>query len=382
MRCNLVRSNCFLKFATRFADLLTAFAVLLFVVHECSADELRFFVGTYTGGKSKGIYTATIDTETGKVSTPKLAAETRIHPSNQFLYAVGEVSDFEGKKSGAVAAFKINKEKGGLSLLNKQASKGGAPCHLVVDQKGKFVLFANYGGGNVGALQIGKDGKLGTHSGFVQHKGSSVSPRQKGPHAHSINLDKFNRFAVAADLGLDKLISYRLTENGALESAAEFKEKPGAGPRHFVFHPNAKYGYLLNEMNATVTALSYMSHSGEFHKMQTLSTLPEDFDGRKSCAEVRIHPSGKFLYCSNRGHDSIAVYSVNEDGHLTRLEIVKTGGKEPRNFNLDPTGNFLLAENQKSDTIVVFRIDQESGKLTPTGQVVQVPTPVCIRFLN
>lgn len=362
--------------------------VLLLLIGSVPAEELRFYVGTYTGGKSQGIYMATLDTETGKVSGPKLVAETKnpsflaIHPNRKYLYAVGEVSEFQGKKSGAVVAFSIDPKTGDLTLINKQASSGGAPCHLVVDRKGRYVLFANYGGGNVGVMPIGKDGSLGKMCGFVQHEGSGPTDRQKGPHAHSINIDANNRYAVAADLGLDKLITYRLTGKGKLKPVAEHREKPGAGPRHFTFHPNGKFGYLLNELNATVSALGYDPKTGKFQALQTLSTLPEDFEGRKSCAEVRIHPEGRFLYCSNRGHDSIAVYQVANDGRLTRVQIVKTGGQEPRNFNLDPTGQFLLAENQRSDTIVVFRIDSKTGKLKPTGQVVECPTPVCIRFLN
>lgn len=373
-------------------SILKTFALVMLIslglARTSSAEELRFFVGTYTGGESKGIYTATLNLESGKVSKPELATETRnpsflaIHPNQSLLYAVGEVSDFDGKKSGAVAAFQIDHSSGKLTLLNKQASKGGAPCHLVVDRSGKYVLFANYGGGNVGAMSIEGDGRLGSLSGFVQHKGSSITPRQKGPHAHSINLDANNQFAVAADLGLDKLITYRLTNKGELKNIAEHVEKPGAGPRHFVFHPKGRHGFLLNEMNATVSSLAYDPETGHFKSIQTLSTLPSGFEGRKSCAEVRIHPSGKFLYCSNRGHDSIAVYQVDSSGTMKRIEIVKTGGKEPRNFNLDPTGKFLLAENQKSDSIVVFRIDQKTGQLTPTGQTVSVPTPVCIRFLQ
>lgn len=352
------------------------------------AEDLRFYIGTYTGAKSQGIYMATMNTESGKVSKPKLVAETQnpsflaIHPSNRFLYAVGELTEYKGQKSGTVEAYAIDEGTGKLTLLNKRPSQGGAPCHLVVDRSGKFVLFANYVGGNVGVMPIAKDGKLGAPSGFVQHTGSSVSPRQKGPHAHSINVDANNRFAVAADLGLDKLISYRLTNEGELENAAEYTAAPGAGPRHFVFHPQGKVGYLLNEMNATVSALAYDSESGKFSAVQTLSTLPDDWKGRKSCAEVRIHPSGKFLYCSNRGHDSIAVFQLSEGGKMKRVEVVKTGGQEPRNFILDPSGKFLLAENQKSDSIVIFRIDPETRKLLATGQSVEAPTPVCIRFMN
>lgn len=364
-----------------------SFAILM-LANTTSGEELRFFIGTYTAGPSKGIYSATLDTETGKVSEPKLVAETKnpsflaIHPTNKFLYSVGEVSEYEGKKSGAVAAFSIDSDSGALTLLNRKASKGGTPCHLVVDQKGKFVLFANYGGGNVGAMSIAADGKLAAATGFVQHSGSSLTDRQKGPHAHSINMDANNKYAVAADLGLDKLLTYELTGAGELKPIAEHSEKPGSGPRHFTFHPNGKFGYLLNELNATVSALGYDSETGKFASQQTISTLPADYVGRKGCAEVRIHQTGKFLYCSNRGHDSIAVYLVKDDGTLSTTEIVKTGGREPRNFNIDPTGRFLLAENQNSNTIVVFKIDQTTGKLISTGQEISVGNPVCIRFLN
>lgn len=369
------------------------FCCLLFVFvpavfSQASAEELRFYIGTYTGGASKGIYMATMDPDSGKVSKPVLVAETQnpsflaIHPNNKYLYAVGELTEYQGKPSGTIEAYAIDRSSGKLELLNKRPSDGGAPCHLVVDTQGKFVLFANYVGGNVGVMPIGKDGKLGTRSGFIQHKGSSVSPRQKGPHAHAINLDAKNRFAVAADLGLDKLITYHLSKKGKLKKAAEHSEKPGSGPRHFVFHPDGKHGYLLNEMNSTVSALSYDSETGKFTSVQTLSTIPKDWKGRKSCAEIRIHPSGKFLYCSNRGHDSIAVFQLSKDGTMARTEIVKTGGQEPRNFNLCPNGRFLLAENQKSDSIVVFAVNQLTGKLTRTGYSVKAPTPVCIRFLH
>ncbi|MEE2641995.1 MAG: lactonase family protein [Planctomycetota bacterium] len=376
-----------MNFPTRF---LFFFLLLAFAgqIHFCSAEEIRFFVGTYTGGQSRGIYSATLNTETGKVSKPELVAEMTnpsflaIHPGNGHLYAVGETTDYGGQKSGSVAAFSIQPETGRLTLLNERPSRGGAPCHLVVNREGTQVLFANYVGGNVGTLPILANGSLGEKSFLVQHQGSSVTPRQQGPHAHSINLDAKNNHAVAADLGLDKLITYRLTNAGKLIRVAEHSETPGAGPRHFVFHPNGRFGYLLNEMNATVSALSYAPQSGKFESLQTLPTLPGEFKGRKSCAEVRIHPTGKFLYCSNRGHDSIAVYQILDSGKMKRVEIIKTGGQEPRNFVLDPSGKFLLAENQKSDSITVFKIHPTTGRLTASGQPVYCPTPVCIRFLN
>ncbi len=356
------------------------------------ADKLQVYVGTYTSGKSKGIYLMELDLSTGALSAPELAAEVSnpsflaIHPSRKFLYAVGEMNTFDGKKSGAVSAFAIDPKTGKLTLLNQQASQGGGPCHLVTDKHGRHVLVANYGGGSVAALPIQEDGKLGAATGFVQHKGSSVNPRrQEGPHAHSINLDAANRFAVVADLGLDQLLVYRFDPTKGTLTANEppsASVAAGSGPRHFAFHPTVKYAFAINELTSTLTAFSYDSQKGVLKQLQTLSTLPQDFKGNNSTAEVQVHPSGKFVYGSNRGHDSIAIFAFDpETGKMTAAGHESTQGKTPRNFALDPTGTYLLAENQASDSIVVFRIDSKTGALKATGHKVEIPSPVCVRMI-
>jgi len=354
---------------------------------------LRVYFGTYTRGQSQGIYTSQIDLQSGTLSPAVLAAETvnpsflAIHPNRKFLYAVGEISDFEGRKSGGVTAFAINLPAGQLELLNQQPSEGAGPCHLVVDASGKNVLVANYGSGSVACLPIAADGKLKEATSVVQHQGSSVNPRrQKGPHAHSINVDPENRFAVAADLGLDKVLVYRFDASGGKLVANDppsVSVKPGGGPRHFAFHPNGKFAYTNNEMTSTVTALEYDAEQGALTELHTVSTLPENFTGDNSTAEVRVHPNGKFVYVSNRGHNSIAIFAVDATtGKLTPRGHESTRGEIPRNFNLDPSGVYLLAANQDSHNVVVFRVDAESGALEPTGSEIEVPSPVCVRFVS
>jgi 6-phosphogluconolactonase len=356
-------------------------------------SQLLVYVGTYTDAKSKGIYACRLDLATGAMKPLGLAAETKnpsflsVHPNRHFLYATIEVDELAGKKRGAVSAFTIQPETGKLTSLNEQTSGGGGPCYLVVDKTGKYVLVANYGGGSVAVLPVKEDGQLGEATAFVQHSGSSVNPeRQEGPHAHSINLDAANRFAVAADLGLDKLLVYRFdSANGTLtpNDPPSASVKPGAGPRHFAFHPKGTSAYVINEMQSTVTAFSYDSGRGVLKELQTISTLPPSFKGENSTAEVQVHPSGKFLYGSNRGHDSIAVFAINPDkGTLTFVEHQSTRGKTPRNFGIDPTGKYLLAANQDSASVVAFRIDPQTGRLTPTGQSIEVPSPVCVKFVQ
>jgi 6-phosphogluconolactonase len=351
---------------------------------------LLVYIGTYTGAKSKGIYLSRLDLSTGKLSAPELAAETpspsflAIHPNHRLLYAVSEIS---GQTSGAVAAFSIDAKTGKLTALNKQSSVGAGPCYLVVDKAGKNVLVANYTGGSIAALPLQSDGQLGATSAFIQHVGSSVTPRQKEPHAHSINLDQANRFAIVADLGLDKLLVYKFDAGkGTLvpNDPPSTSIKPGSGPRHFAFHTSGRFAYVINEISCTVTALSYDAERGELKEIQTISTLPpqEAVKSGYSTAEVQVHPSGKFLYGSNRGHHTIAVFGIDEkSGQLTHVENQSTQGRTPRNFAIDPTGAYLLAENQDTGTIVVFRIDAKTGRLTPTGQSIEVPSPVCVKFL-
>jgi 6-phosphogluconolactonase len=355
-------------------------------------NDALVYIGTYTGPKSKGIYVCRLNLGTGAMTPLGLAAEAdnpsflAIHPSHRFLYAASETGTFAGKKSGAVNAFAIQ-ETGKLTPLNQQPSGGAGACHLVVDKTGKDVLVANYDGGSVSVIPIHEDGKLGEPTAFIQHEGSSVDKeRQEGPHAHSINLDAANRFAFAADLGLDKVLVYRFDPaKGTLlaNDPPSVSVKPGAGPRHFAFHPGGRYAYVINEMHSTVTAFSYDPARGVLKELQTISTLPENFKGENSTAEVQVHPSGRFLYGSNRGHDSIAVFAIDPGkGTLRLVEQRSTQGKTPRNFGIEPSGQYLLAANQDSSSVVVFRIDPQSGRLSPAGPVVEVPSPVCVKFLQ
>lgn len=296
-----------------------------------------------------------------------------------------EVDEIDGKRTGAVAAFAI-KDDGSLTPGNRESSGGQGPCHLVVDKSGKNVLVANYGGGSVACLPIDRYGRLSKASAFIQHKGKSVDrARQEAPHAHSVNLDPANRYAFVADLGLDQVLVYRFdADKGSLEpnDPPAAKVKPGSGPRHFAFHPSGRFAYVINEMASTITAFSYDAAKGVLTELQTISTLPEEVKGN-STAEVQVHPSGKFVYGSNRGHNSIAGFAVDaKSGKLSAIGHQSTGGKTPRNFAIDPSGKYLLAENQDSDTIVVLAIDDDSGKLSPTGNEIKIAKPVCVKFLT
>jgi 6-phosphogluconolactonase len=284
-----------------------------------------------------------------------------------------------------VGAFAIDPKSGKLTSLNQESSGGAGPCHLIVDGAGRCVLVANYGGGSVAALPIHPDGRIAHASAFVRHQGKSVDPRrQDKPYAHSINLDAAGRFAFAADLGADKVFVYRYDgARGTLvaNDPPAAKVAPGAGPRHFAFHPNGRAAYVINELDSTVTAFRYDPEKGILTETQAVSTLPSGFTGKSWTAEVVVHPSGKFLYGSNRGHDSIAIFAIDASGKLTVVGHQPTQGKTPRNFAVDPTGRFLLAANQDSNTIVLFRIDRQRGRLEPTGDVVEAPMPVCIKMM-
>lgn len=358
------------------------------------AARIRAYVGTYTTGESRGIYLFEIDGQTGRPTEPRLVAEltnpsfVAMHPSGRSLYAVSEVGEFNGQRnSGGVFSFAVDPQSGDLKELNSQTSQGGDPCHLVVDATGKFVLVANYSGGSVAAFPINDDGSLKAASAFVQHAGSSIHPRrQTAPHAHSVNLDPGNRFAMVADLGLDKILIYRFdAERGLLEpnDPPAVSTEPGGGPRHFAFHPNGQFAYMNNELTLTITPFAYDGEKGILQPLISRSTLPEGADRRgASTAETLVHPSGKFVYVSNRGNDSIALFRIQPDGNVRPAGHFSTQGQTPRNFSIDPSGRFLLAANQSSGTIVVFQIHPETGELTPTGDVVSVPSPVCVRFLT
>ena len=360
-----------------------------------ASDSGTYFVyfGTYTGPKSKGIYRAEFDTGTGRLTSPELAAETRnptfltLDHGSKVLYAVNEVGDFGDGKSGGVSSFKVDRATGQVTFINEEPSGGAGPCHLAVDAKGKCVLVANYGSGGIAALPVDSEGRLRQPSSSIQHHGSSVNPqRQESPHAHFITWDPANRLVLTCDLGLDKVMAYQLTRPVCSLSPNEppaFNVKPGSGPRHLVFHPNGRFAYIINEMASTVTLCSYDSPHGEFKEVQTISTLPEGFTGQNTAAEVAVHPSGRWVYASNRGHDSIAVYECDPaTGMLRVLQHQSTEGKTPRHFALDPTSTWLIAENQDSNNVVVFKVDPQTGQLAPNGQSVNLTAPVCAVFVK
>jgi len=371
---------------------MSAFTLLTTAAPAQGGDYL-FFVGTYTqdGSSSKGIYSYRYDSGSGQVTPLGVAAETvnpswvTLHPNGRFLYAVNEIGNYKGPNSGGISAFSLDRSTGKLTLLNEVASRGADPCYITIDKTGKYLLVANYTGGNVAVFPILSDGKLGEASAFIQHTGHGPNAeRQEGPHAHSIDLSPDNRWAYVDDLGLDELLVYKFdAAKGTLtpNDPPFAKVAPGAGPRHFVLHPSGKSAYVVSELGRTVTVFSNDSSKGTFRLEQTISTLPQGFTDRNDDAEIEVHPSGKFLYASNRGHESIAVYAIDAGGKLSLVEITPTGGKEPRSFEIDPTGKLLFAANQKSDNIVIFRIDPKSGRLTPTGQKLDVPSPVCVKFL-
>lgn len=359
-----------------------------------AGNQYLFYVGTYTeeGSKSKGIYAYRFDAATGQSTPLGLAAETTnpsfvaLSPNGRFLYAVNEVQKYQGPNSGGVSAFSVDRATGKLTFLNEVPSRGADPCYIVVDKAGKHVLVANYTGGSVAVFPVTDDGRLGEASAFVQHSGHGTNPkRQEGPHGHSIDLSPDNRYAFVDDLGLDELLIYKFdsTKGSLTPNDPPFvKLDDGAGPRHFALHPSGKFAYVVAEMASTVTALSVDLKRGRLERLQTVSALPKDFKGENDDAEIQIHPSGKFLYASNRGHDSIAVFAIDPSkGTLTLVEHTLTQGKTPRSFEIDPTGKFLFAENQESNNIVVFRIDQKTGRLTASGQTIEVASPVCVKFL-
>jgi 6-phosphogluconolactonase len=346
------------------------------------------YVGTYTTKGSEGIYIYQMDPSSGALKPIGKATGIdnpsflTVHTNQRYLYAINEVHQPEG----AVSAFARDAKTGALTLLNTQPSHGTSPCHVCVDQTGHVAIVANYSSGSVAAYPIQEDGTLGEASDVIQHHGSSIHPqRQSGPHAHSTTIDPGNRYAFVADLGLDKIMIYQLdVDAGKLKPNPKMpwtKVKAGAGPRHFAFHPQGPFAYVIDELDSTITAFEYQAAWGTLEIQQIVSTLPVDFQGQNTCADVHITPDGKFLYGSNRGHDSIVIYKINENGTLTHVGHEPTQGRNPRNFALDPSGTYLFAANQDTDTIVTFRIDQQTGKLAPTGHVTEVPTPVCVKIL-
>ncbi|MBM3996832.1 MAG: lactonase family protein [Planctomycetes bacterium] len=368
--------------------LLLAFFLLPAISSAQTPAKFRVYLGTYTGKMSKGIYQCDLDLKDGKLSNLELAGEMNspsfvaIHPNQKFLYAVGEAG---GKKAGVVA-FAIDAKTGSLTRLNDAPSGGAGPCHLVVDASGKTVLAANYGGGSCVSIPIAADGKLLDGGSFFQHKGKSILPNQKGPHGHSINVDKGNKFAFCADLGLDKILIYKLdADKGTMTPHGEFDTPAGSGPRHFAFHPNGKWAYTNGEMSMTLIAMDYDAAKGALTKKQIISTIPAGEKKKQfSTAEVVVHPSGKFVYVSNRdAYNSIAIFSINQKtGELAAVGHETRGVKTPRNFAIEPTGQYMLVANQSGNNVISFRINQSTGELTPTGSRVEVGAPVCVRFMS
>ena len=369
--------------SARMRKFLALSLVITGLLSKAHADYL-VYVGTYTGEKSKGIYALRMDKE-GRLAPLGLMAETpspsflAIHPNKRYLYAVNE------KNEGSVSAFAIDTKSGNLTLINEQPSHGAGPCHIALDESGKLVMVANYGAGSIAAYPVRRDGSIDEATAKIQHQGSSVDQRrQKGPHAHYITPDPANRYALVCDLGLDKVLVYRMNPaKGTLTpNDPPFGIlKPAAGPRHLAFHPKAPNVYVNNEMNSTMTVFKWDKSRGSLEELQTVSTLSGEVRGN-STAEIEVHPSGKFVYVSNRGHDSIACYSIDsKTGRVSFIEHQSSGGKTPRNFAIDPKGEFLLSENQGSHSIVVFRIDPATGKLEPTGEKAEVGSPVCVKFV-
>lgn len=376
-----------------FVTLAVVGGILVAQSLNAATREYFMYIGTYTGAESKGIYAYRFDPASGKLSAIGLAADSEspsflaAHPNGKFLYAVNEIDQFQGEKTGSVSGFAIEPHTGKLTLLNRVSSLGDGPAHLSLDKTGKYVFVANYGGGSVAAFPIQDDGKLGKASSFVQHTGSSVDrERQAGPHAHEIVATNDNRFVLVPDLGLDKVLIYRFdASTGQLTTndPAFASTDPGAGPRHAALHPNGRFAYLANEMQSTVTTFAYDAHAGRLRPIQTLRTVSDDFKAHNDTAEIATDARGKFLYVSNRGHDSIVVYSINSaNGTLSQIQDIATGGKTPRDFAVDPTGAWLFAANQESNNITLFRIDPGTGHLTRTQTELKIAAPVCVTFVT
>lgn len=353
------------------------------MVPVAGAASWRVYVGTYTSGERKGIYRLAFDDVSGATTLEGVAAETKnpsflaLHPTKPVLYACAE------EEAGAgVAAYAVDDATGGLALLNHQPA-GGSACHVSVSPDGRYVGVANYGAGSCAVYPVGEHGSLGPALATFQHEGNSVNPkRQTGPHAHSANFDPAGRFLIVPDLGMDKLLVYRFAATSVVPNDPPFASvEPGSGPRHFAFHPTKPWAYVVNEMGNTVTVFQWDAEKGMLAAIQTVGTLPEEFREESTAAHIEVHPSGKFLYVSNRGHDSIAAFAMDQvTGTLTARGQTKTGGKTPRNFTQEPSGKYLLAANQNSNDLFVFAIDQETGALTPTGTSIAVPMPVCVVF--
>ena len=357
--------------------------------------EYLVYIGTaiYTGQPSRNIYGFRLNMSTGELVSLGVSGEAEnpnflaAHPSGKYLYAVSSAGDVKAGTGGRASAFQINRKTGKLHFINRVTTHGAHPSYVTVDSTGRFVVTANYYGGTVESHPVRKNGAIGEAASVAKHTGP-LGPdrvRQEASHPHSVIMSPDNRFAVSADLGLDRVFVHRFdAKTGALtpNDSPAAATPPGAGPRHPAFTPDGKFAYSMNELQSTVTVFAFEASTGAMTLLQTISTLPKDYKGEKSGAEIKVSPSGKFLYTSNRGHDSIAVFAINPaKGTLTPVEHVPTQGKTPRNFALDPTGSFLIVANQDSNNLVVFRVNRETGRLTPTGHVAEVTAPTCVTYV-
>ena len=370
---------------------LTTLMVYLSPLAAVAQDNLVFF-GTHSVGAKKGISVAHFNSETGVLTKPELVVEAPapayfiIHPDGKHLYACNSNDFAKGYTGQTITAYSIDPKNGNLTLLNQQSSGSADPSYICMDASKRFVLVANYKGGSVAVITLKPDGSLGEITANIKHTGRSVDTvRQTQPYVHSIKLDPTNHFALVADLGLDKLFVYRFnSETGSLEpNDSPFAAvAPGSGPRHIAFHPNGKFVYLINEIACTIITYAWDSTTGKLIELQTSSTLPSDFKGKNTCAEIEVYPNGKFLYASNRGHESLAVFAIDStNGKISLLEHIPTQGHWPRNFSFDPTNKWLIVTNHNSDNAMVFKVDDKSGHLTPVGNPVPIAYPFCIRFL-
>jgi 6-phosphogluconolactonase len=347
-------------------------------------------VGTYTGGKSQGIYVYKFNSLTGdnsfvstvNSSNPSFIA---VSPNQRFVYAVNENADSTRfVVGGNISAFKFNSNAGTLTEINKQPSGGKHPCYVAIDKTGRWVFAANYSSGSLGMLHANANGSLDSLHQWIQHEGSGPNKdRQQGPHVHSTILSPDNKYLFVCDLGTDKVTLYSFdNKKGKLKFASEVNATPGSGPRHLDFSHNGKVVYVAEELSATIC--SYTFNNGNLKLLQRTSVLPADFKGAIGVADIHVSPNGKFVYCSDRGDDNtISIFSVNAvDGKLTLVGHQSTLGKGPRNFNFDPSGNFLLAANQNSDTIIIFKVDKKTGLLTDTHKTISIPSPVCVKWIR
>ena len=357
------------------------------------ADWLMF-VGTYTtGGASKGIYVFRMDGESGSMTQVHVEEGITnptfltVHPNQKYLYSVSEVAESSGVPGGALTSYSIDQGSGKLERINQQSTGGSGPCHVQIDATGKYAVVANYNGGSVCMLPLSEDGSIKPSSHFIQHYGGTkVNPqRQEKAHAHSANLDPGNRFAIINDLGLDQLRVYEMDLDAgklAFREDSSVMSAPGAGPRHLDFHPNGHFAYAVNELGSTVTAYRYDAGTGALTEINTLSTLPDGYTGENTTADIHVSPDGRFVYGSNRGHNTLAIFGIDQsDGSIEFVGDQSTGGKTPRNFGFHPEGKYLYAANQDSDSIIQFEVNQSTGELTPVGREIRCPMPVCLKFM-